>query len=65
MVGEAGPEMFMPAQSGFVMDNADTMRLIRALEGLSGGSTTINATYPQQSQSSVAQELRLMSALKG
>ena len=65
MVGEAGPEMFMPQQSGFVMDNADTMRLIRALEGLSGGSTTINATYPQQSQSSVAQELRLMSALKG
>jgi len=65
MVGEAGPEMFMPQQSGFVMDNADTMRLIRALEGLSGGSTTINATYPQQSQTGIAQELRLASKLRG
>ncbi len=46
LVGERGPELFVPPQSGYMMDNADTMRLIRALEqgqGAGGPSIYVDA----------------------
>ncbi len=43
LVGESGKELFVPRSSGFVMDNADTMRLIRALERGGVGGTDNSA----------------------
>jgi TP901 family phage tail tape measure protein len=40
-VGEAGPELFFPQTRGYVMDNIDSARLLRALESLAGRQTQI------------------------
>ena len=41
VVGEAGPELFVPqTSSGYVMSNADTRRLIQALEAIGQNQTT-------------------------
>jgi hypothetical protein len=34
LVGEEGPELFVPGQSGYVMTHADTKRLLAGLEGV-------------------------------
>jgi hypothetical protein len=47
LVGEVGPELFIPQQGGFVMNNRDIRELIeavRALGRLGGSSVTVNAS---------------------
>ena len=48
LVGEAGPEMFIPGAGGFVMDNADTKKMLSLLQSIAAGvgsfrSVTVNA----------------------
>jgi len=48
LVGEAGPEMFVPGTSGFVMDNSDTRKMISLLQSIASGvgnmgNVTVNA----------------------
>ena len=46
LVGERGPELLIPQQNGFVMNNRDMRELIeavRALGALGGSSVTVNA----------------------
>jgi TP901 family phage tail tape measure protein len=71
-VGEAGPELFFPQARGYVMDNADSMRLIRALEALAAqrtGSTTsneFNMTVNAAGQpANIARDFAMLQALAG
>ena len=48
LVGEAGPEMFVPGAGGFVMDNADTQKMLSLLQSIATGvggarNVTVNA----------------------
>jgi len=48
LVGETGPEMFVPGMGGFVMDNADTQKMISLLQSIAAGvgntrNVTVNA----------------------
>jgi TP901 family phage tail tape measure protein len=58
VVGERGPELFVPSQSGYVVSNADIQRLIAGVSG--GGSNTWNfALQSTGDQNSDAQLLGL------
>lgn len=52
VVGENGPEMFVPDQSGQIVNNYNTTH-----------NYNVNATYGNQAPGTVAQQLRLMSKL--
>lgn len=69
LVGEQGPEMFLPAGNGSILNTGQTDRLVSALEAIAkggGGNTYIvNGSYAGQDQGSVADELALMSKLYG
>ena len=48
LVGEGGPEMFVPGAGGFVMDNADTQKMLSLLKAIASGvgntrNVTVNA----------------------
>ena len=46
LVGERGPELFMPSANGGVMRNEDMRRLMgRSPAGVGGGSTSMNFTF--------------------
>jgi hypothetical protein len=74
-VGEAGPELFWPSTRGFVMDNADTMRLIKALEAIAsgagmrsaggGGGNAFNLTVNAPGAANVLQDFAMLQALAG
>jgi len=75
LIGEAGPELFFPASRGFVMDNADSMRLIRAMETLAGilgqqtrqrSNSTFNMTVNTGAQpANIVRDFAMMQALAG
>ena len=73
LVGEAGPELFFPRSGGFVMDNADSMRLIKTMEmianilgGTRGGNTyQLNVAPDATRRKSITQDFAMLQALAG
>jgi hypothetical protein len=57
LVGERGPELFVPAQSGYVISNADMSRLV------SGMSNTHNYNIPIQSTGNTNTDAQLVGAV--
>jgi hypothetical protein len=57
LVGERGPELFVPAQSGYVISNADMSRLV------SGMSNTHNYNIPIQSSGNQNTDAQLVGAV--
>ena len=56
LVGEGGPELFTPASNGFVMDNADTRKMLSLLQTIASsiggmGNVTVNAGAGTDTQS--------------
>lgn len=63
MVGERGPEMFIPNQTGTVASNRE---LMRALSGLSGGrESNITINYPQHTGNDIMHGVRTALLLDG
>jgi TP901 family phage tail tape measure protein len=58
VVGERGPELFVPSQSGYVISNADVQRLI---SGMSNVSNTWN--FPIQSSENTNTDAQLVGAI--
>lgn len=56
IIGERGPELFVPSQSGSIVPNHQITNI---------NNWNLNATYPNQSQSSLTQEVRLLEMLYG
>lgn len=58
IVGERGPELFIPQNSGFVMSNADMQRLLAGV-----GSSTHNYNIPIQSSGNSQADAQLVGAV--
>jgi hypothetical protein len=71
LVGEAGPEIYFPSQRGYVMDNADSVRLINALERIAAGAGSIrsgnafNLTVNTPSSANIVRDFAMLQAIAG